>query len=197
MIETNINNNIETNNHLKYLFKFNTILITIVAIIFIIYALKLGIFEDKNILVNQINNYGILGPLIFIIFQILQVIVPIIPGGISNLAGVLAFGPIQGFLYNYIGLVIGSCLAYYISKKYGITIIQKIFKRSTINKYLKYINHSFKTIFLICIILPGFPDDLLCYIAGISSLKFKSFLFIILIGKPISLLVYSLFINLL
>lgn len=196
MVETDIKN-IE-NNHLKYLFKFNVILITIVAIVFIVYALKLGIFEDKTILVNYIANYGLWGPLIFVILQILQVIIPIIPGGISCLAGVLAFGPIQGFIYNYIGLIIGSIVVYYISRKYGISIIKKLFKSDTINKYLKYINNNtFKKIFLIGIIMPGFPDDLLCYIAGISYINFKSFLSIVLLGKTISLFMYSLFMNLL
>ena len=196
MVDANINN-IE-NNHLKYLFKFNATLITIVAIVFIICALKLGIFEDKNLLINYIDNYGIWAPLIFIILQIFQVVVPIIPGGISCLAGVLAFGPILGFIYNYIGLVIGSILVYYISRKYGISIIKKLFKSNTINKYLRYINNNnFKKIFFIGIIMPFFPDDLLCYISGISNISFKSFLSIILIGKPIALLMYSLFMNIL
>lgn len=192
MIETNM---IESNNILKNLFKFITIIITIFSIIFIIYSLKLGIFEDKNIMVNYIKNLGIIAPIIFIILQIIQVIIPIIPGSISSLAGVLAFGPIQGFIYNYIGLVIGSCIVYYLAKNYGVSLIRKIFKENTINKYLGYINSNFKKIFFICITLPWFPDDLLCYIAGISNISFKSFIFIILIGRPISLLFTSLFIT--
>lgn len=192
MVESNRN---ET--HLKYLFRFNATLITIVAIVFIIYALNLGVFDDKELLINYIDSYGIWAPIIFINMQIFQVVVPIIPGGISNLVGVLAFGPVLGFIYNYIGAVVGSCIVYYISRKYGITIINKLFKESTIKKYLKYINNNFKKIFFIAIILPFFPDDLLCYISGISSINFKSFITIILIGKPISLLIYSLFINLL
>jgi uncharacterized membrane protein YfhO len=58
-------------------------------------------------------------------------------------------------------------------------------------------NKNFIIIFLSIIIFPGLPDDLLCYIAGISKMKFQTFLLIILIGKPISLLMYSIFINIL
>ena len=197
MIETNINETVAP-NYKKYLFKITTLIITLVLIIFIIYAINLGLFNDKTILVNYINDIGPIAPIIFVILQLLQVIVPIIPGGISCLVGVLAFGPVLGFIYNYIGLVTGSCLVYFIAKKYGLDIIKKIFKEETINKYLNYINNNkFKKVFFISIILPGFPDDLLCYIAGISQITFKKFITIILIGKPISLLVYSLFINLL
>lgn len=197
MIETNINET-EENNYLKYLFKFIIIIITMMTIIFMIYALKLGLFEDKMLLVNYIKRVGILAPIIFLLLQLFQVIVPIIPGGISNLAGVLAFGPILGFIYNYIGLVAGSCIVYHLSKKYGINLVRKFFQEETINKYLKYTRtNNFKTIFFISILLPGLPDDLLCYIAGLSSMKFKTFISIILIGKPISLFMYSLFMNLL
>lgn len=197
MIEANVNDSIEI-NYIKYFFKFIASLITIVAVVFVVYALKLGLFDDKTILVNYIKSVGIWAPIIFIILQIFQVIIPVIPGGISCLAGVLAFGPVLGFIYNFIGLMIGSCMAYYISKRYGVTLIRKIFKEETINKYLGYINNnSFKKIFFVGIILPIFPDDLLCYIAGVSTINFKSFISINLVGKIVSLLGYSLFMNLL
>ena len=197
MIEVNVNDSIG-NNFIKYILKFIAFFITIMAIAFVFYALKLGIFEDKNILVDYIKSVGILAPIIFIILQIFQVIIPIIPGGVSCLAGVLAFGPTLGFIYNFVGLMIGSNIVYYISKRYGINLIKKIFKENTINKYLTYINNNkFKKIFLIGIILPFFPDDLLCYIAGISTISFKEFISINFTGKIISLIGYSWILNLL
>lgn len=196
MTETNIT---ETNqNFLKIIFKIFTIILTLITISFIAYAFNLGLFKDENILINYIKKSSILAPVIFIVLQLLQVIIPILPGGLSSFVGVILFGPFLGFIYNYVSLSIGSCIAFYLSKKYGIKLIKKLFKEQTITKYTKYLeNNNFKKIFLISIILPGFPDDLLCYIAGISNMKFKTFLTIIIIGKPISLLIYSLFINIL
>lgn len=192
MIETK--SNTQTTNFIKYL----TITITISIIIFIIYAFKLGIFQNKNILINYIKETGIIAPIIFIIFQILQVIIPIFPGGVSCLVGVLLFGPFLGFIYNYISIIIGSSIAFHLSKKYGLNLIKRFFKENTINKYLKYLhNNKFKKILFINILLPGLPDDLLCYIAGLSTISFKTFLIIILLGKPISLLFYSIFIDIL
>lgn len=195
MIDANINEK-ENINWSKYLTRIITFIIMLVIIIFVIQALKLGLFDSKRLLIDYIEQYGIWAPLIFIILQIFQVIIPIIPGGASCLAGVLAFGPLKGFIYNYIGLVIGSVIVYHLAKRYGLNLIRKIFKENTINKYLTWFNtKNYLKLFFIAIILPGFPDDLLCYIAGISNIRFKNFLLIILIGKPISLLTYSLFIN--
>lgn len=181
-------------NELKNLFKLSTILATIIILLFIIYGLKLGIFQNKIVLVNYIKKFGIIGPIFFLCFQIFQVIFPVIPGGASCLAGVLAFGPVRGFIYNYLGLVIGSIIAFNLSRKYGIKIINNFFKEETIEKYLKYIkDNKFNKIFFLGIFLPGLPDDLLCYIAGMSKINFKKFLTIILLGKPLTLLTYSFF----
>ena len=181
-------------NTTKVFIKSLTTLITATLLIFIIYALKLGLFEDKTLLISYIKKFGITAPIIFILFQIFQVLIPIIPGGATSLTGVLMFGSLNGFIYNYIGLVLGSIIVFNISKKYGSKIIEKFFPKETIEKYLTYIkNNNFEKIFFLGILFPGFPDDLLCYIAGISKIKFQKFITIILIGKSLSLLTYSIF----
>lgn len=184
--------------NLKIIFNLVTLFMTLLIIVFIIYGMKLGIFEDKMIMVNYIKQYGFFGPFIFILIQIFQVVFPIVPGGASCLAGVLAFGPVWGFIYNYVGLVIGSTCAYLLARRYGLKLIKKLFKKETIEKYIGYIkNKQFTKIFFWGILLPGLPDDLLCYIAGISEMNFKTFIFIIIIGKPLALILYSVFVRLL
>ena len=183
---------------LNKIFKVVTIVITIFIIVFIIYALKEGILSDKEKLIAYIKLFGILAPIFFIILQAVQVVFPVIPGGASCLAGVLAFGPIPGFIYNYIGLVIGSIIAFYLARTYGLMLLEKIFKKDTLNKYLAYINKGiFTKIFFLGILVPGAPDDLLCYVAGISQIRFKLFFIIILLAKPFTLILYSLFVYLL
>ena len=178
------NNN---NSKLKILFSVITIIMTILICIFIIYALKVGVFESPEKLVKYIKGYGVMAPIIFIFIQIIQVVLPVIPGGASCLAG---------FIYNYIGLCIGSVIAFLLSRKYGIKLVLKLFKEETVNKYVSYIkNKKFEKIFFWGIFLPGAPDDLLCYVAGVSNISFKKFLVIIILGKPLALYLYSLFIN--
>ena len=77
-------------------------------------------------------------------------------------------------------------------------IVQAFFEQKTIDKYLAYVRtNTFKWIFFWGILVPGLPDDLLCYIAGLSNMRFRTFIWIILVGKPLSLLGYSIFVNLL
>lgn len=187
----------KNSNNLKMVFKIVTIIVTILLVMFVIYGLKIGIFQDKEILINYIKRFGIFAPLFFIAFQAFQVIFPVIPGGASCLAGVLAFGSVFGFIYNYIGLVLGSICAFYLSKNYGKSLVLKLFKKETVDKYIGYINtNQFNKLFFLGIFLPGLPDDLLCYVAGLSKMSYRMFIVIILLGKPLALIMYSVFIEL-
>ena len=182
---------------LKRIMTITTVIITIFLVAFIIYAVKMNLLTSPEVLVDRIKKYGIIGPIIFLLLQIVQVVFPVIPGGASCLVGPLAFGPIEGFIYNYLGLTLGSVVAYMLSRNFGLPLIKKLFKEETINKYLKYIRtKKFEAIFFWGILLPGAPDDLLCYISGISNLTFRKFLIIILVGKPLTLILYSLFVKL-
>ena len=97
-----------------------------------------------------------------------------------------------GFIYNYVGLVLGSICSFLLSRKFGMSIINKLFKEKDIKKALDKINNSkYDLIFFLIILLPGLPDDLFCYISGITKMSLKKFTLIILICKPLTLLVYS------
>ncbi len=187
----------ENDTALKKIMTIITIIVTILLVAFIIYALKMNLLNDSDLLLERIKSYGLIAPLIFLLIQIVQVVFPVIPGGASCLVGVLAFGPIEGFIYNYVGLTLGSIVSFFLSRNFGLPLINKLFKKETVDKYLGYVRtKKFEKIFFLGIFLPGAPDDLLCYIAGISGLTFFRFLFIILIGKPFTLIFYSLFTNL-
>lgn len=168
-------------------------IIGIVAVIFFVYfAVKERWFLDNEILLTKIKSFGLLVPLCFILIQMVQVVLPVIPGGASCLVGVMAFGAVGGFIYNYVGLVLGSICSFLLSRKFGMSIINKLFKEKDIKKALDKINNSkYDLIFFLIILLPGLPDDLFCYISGITKMSLKKFTLIILIGKPLTLLVYS------
>ena len=46
--------------------------------------------------------------------------------------------------------------------------------------------------FAVCIFLPFAPDDLLCYLAGLTRMSYRKFMLIILLGKPFGVTMYSL-----
>ena len=159
-----------------------------------ILAWRAGLFHDQQALEDFLNRTGMWAPLVFTLIQIVQVVIPIIPGGVSLLAGVLIFGPGWGFLYNYIGIVIGSMILFYLSRWYGRPWIRGMVSEKTFQKYVGWLDRgkAFPRLFAAAIFFPMAPDDFLCMLAGISGMSFRRFSLIILLGKPASIFLYSL-----
>ena len=152
-----------------------------------------GAFSSVEALQAWMDSYGIWAPIIFILLQAVQVIIPIIPGGVTLLGGVILFGPWWGFVYNYIGIIAGSFAVFAISRSYGKPLMYRLFKRETIEKYENWTsNHGrFTKLFAIAIFIPGAPDGLICYLAGTTEMTWKVYSLIILIAKPASIALYS------
>lgn len=113
----------------KNFFQGVTIMMTMLLMLFILYGVKLGLLQDKQILVDYMKTFGIGAPLFFIFLQMVQVVFPVIPGGASCFSGVLAFGPVLGFVYNYVGLVLGSLVAFSLSRRYGLKLVRTFLKK--------------------------------------------------------------------
>ena len=62
-------------------------------------------------------------------------VIPILPGGVSCLAGVLIFGPWCGFLYNYLGICAGSMLAFLIARHFGRPLLGRIVPPGQLERY--------------------------------------------------------------
>ncbi|MGC6767972.1 TVP38/TMEM64 family protein [Enterococcus sp. LJL51] len=166
----------------------------IATIIVTIYFLKLGVFQDTNALRGLVGDSVILGPVIFMLIQIIQVVIPVIPGGISCAAGVLIFGPVAGFIYNYVGIAIGSVIIFILSQKYGKPLILSLISDKTYNKYIGWLDNEkrFERLFAFAIFFPVAPDDALCLMAGLTKMSLRKFTMIIIFAKPFSIAVYSL-----
>lgn len=66
-------------------------------------------------------------------------VLPISPGGISCAFGVLILGSIQGFIYNYVGICIGSIAAFLIARQYGLNYVTKMSNKKNSNKYIEWL----------------------------------------------------------
>ncbi len=158
-----------------------------------VYAYQIGLFSSLESLQAFVIQAGLLAPIIFILLQIVQVVIPIVPGGLTCVAGVLLFGPSLGFLYNYVSICAGSLLVFAISRAYGCSILHMLFPRKMIEKYHQWTaeKNRFSKLFTYAIVFPVAPDDFLCYLAGTTTMSFRRFTTIILLGKPLPIFIYG------
>lgn len=158
-----------------------------------IYWSRLGLFNNTTALQAYLGHSVLIGPLIFITIQIIQVVIPVIPGGISTAAGVLVFGPLWGFIYNYVGIAIGSIFNFLLARQFGKSFILHVINEKTYDKYIGTITEkkNFARFFALAIFLPVAPDDVLCLMAGLTEMSLKKFTWIIILCKPASIAAYS------
>ncbi|MCH4889585.1 TVP38/TMEM64 family protein [Acidaminobacter sp. JC074] len=170
-----------------------TILGMILSLLFLIYGYNQGLFTSQDKLNAFLNGFGYFSVVVFILFQAIQVVIPILPGSLGCLVGVIFYGPVYGFAYNYIGISIGSIVAFYLARRYGTSFVKSITKPKDYDKYSKWMNSlkNFDKWFALLIFSPIAPDDLLCYLAGLTRIQTKKFVTIILMFKPFSILAYS------
>ncbi|MBO3130449.1 TVP38/TMEM64 family protein [Dermatophilus congolensis] len=159
---------------------------------FVIYGFLTGIFHSVPALRDFLDRLGILAPLGYIGLCIAQAIFPILPGGITVIAAPVLFGAVKGSIYAYLGTVIGSIGAFLIGRQLGMDVLRARFSPKTLDKYLGWLTHPHYTrYFAIAIAMPVAPDDFLCYLSGLTTMRLRTFSLIIILLKPWSILAYS------
>lgn len=141
------------------------------------------LLSNRDELVRVMQDLGPLAPLLYIVLQVVQVVVAPIPGQIVGGVGGFLFGH-WGILWTTIGSFIGFWLVFLIARKFGRPLLEKIFKKALIDKFDFIINAKGAALIIFAIfLLPGFPDDLVCYLAGLTKLSIKKLMLISILGR--------------
>lgn len=167
----------------------------ICVIIVILLVMSIAFKEEINSVEAfqaYIDKFGVFAPIALIAFQAFQVVVPMFPGQFGYAVGTIAFGVHAGFWCNYIGICLGSFIAYVLARKYGVSLVLAFFPEKQYNKWQRKIakSRSYDWLFFIATLLPMFPDDLLCYFSGLMKMNMKKYILILIVGKPWCILAY-------
>ena len=131
-----------------------------------------------------VDSHGIFGPILYVFFVLIQVVVALIPGEVFEIVGGYAFGTWEGTFLCLLGSTLGSMVVFFLVRRFGVKLVQVFFPLEKLNA-LHFLKKSPKRIFLFLIIfmIPGTPKDLLCYYAGLTDIKFTTFLLIAFFGR--------------
>ncbi len=166
----------------------------LLCVILALWGWRTGILTSQERMAALVSSCGAAGAALFVLFQAVQVVVPVLPGGLGCLAGVLLFGAVRGFLFNYVGICIGSLAAFAVARSCGKPLLSMLFSEKLIQKYSRWAEERdrFARLFAWAIFLPVAPDDFLCYLAGTTEMSWRRYTAIILLCKPFAIALYSL-----
>lgn len=141
-----------------------------------------SLFSDRDRLINAVRSLGIFGPLLYMILQIVQSVVAPIPGNIVGGIGGFLFGW-WGVLWTLIGSTIGAGIIFYVSRRFGRTFVEKFVKKDALNKFDFVFGRRATLILFLIYLIPGLPDDVICYIAGLTDVPIKRLIALWVIGR--------------
>lgn len=167
-------------------------LVLLTTLIIIFWQPLTNLFSSPDKIKSFVLDFGILAPIIFILIIALQVLFAPIPGQVAGLAGGYIFGGFFGLIYSMIGLIIGSFIAFYLARKLGRPFVEKVVNKKTLNKFDKIIKQKGLPVLFLIYLLPSLPDDLICYIAGLTNIKIKNLILVSAIGRLPGFIVLSL-----
>jgi uncharacterized membrane protein YdjX (TVP38/TMEM64 family) len=129
--------------------------------------------------------------LVFILIQMIQVIIVIIPVDLVNICSGFVFGMPLGFFLSYLGLMLGSVIVFFISRLFGYDFVCRLISTEKIEKISGMLNSSKGTVglFIVCCI-PLIPKDILMYVAGLTPVKASRIFLIYGISRVPSTLIW-------
>ena len=174
-------------------------LILMTAALAVLYVMQITGLWDKIDSVEDLRNYvsgfGGYAVFIFIAIQFLQVVVLPIPGFITVSVGVLLFGAFKGSVYSVIGIVSASIVAFFIGRVFGYKVAGWLVGKENLDKGLELVKGKDKVILTFMFLFPFFPDDVLCFVAGLSSMSVPYYIVMITITRIINIVVSAYSVN--
>jgi len=151
-----------------------------------------AIFGGENgaeVFTEIVDRNPVMGRLIYVGIQILQVFIAFIPGEAVEIAGGLAFGAWEGLALSLLGVAIGSSVIFCLSKTLGLKFVELFVSKEQLNN-LAIIRSDTRLNALVFLIffIPGTPKDAMTYLVGTTRMKLHTFLLISLFARIPSVL---------
>lgn len=168
--------------------------------------------ENTDAAARYVLSYGAAAPIFFIGLQVCQVVVLPIPGQVVGIVAGYIFGWKLGVTYTMIGLTLGMIIVFTLSRKLGRSFVEKLngpeamqdletlFASRDGNTGGGFYQKSAQTLrsnalltFFLFMLLPGLPDNLACFVAGLTKIPVRYLLLAALVGRFPAALTLALF----
>lgn len=140
---------------------------------------------------GYIERFSPYSQLVFFLIQLASVILAPIPSNLSAVAGGILFGIWQAFLLTILAVFLGSAVVFLLARRLGRSFTEQFISERASGKYMELIKTKRDTFLGLALLLPFFPDDLLCILAGLTDISFRRYMIIVVLTRPWGLLVAS------
>lgn len=170
---------------MKKLWKILLIVSIVAAVGFGAYFLMKALGLDNLEGLRQVIDNSFWGVFVFSLILIAQVI--FLPAGtlaFTASAVVLFESPVKAWLICWLSLAVGSWIMFWLGRIFGSKILKWIVGSEKAEKYATYLGKA-KFVLPLILLVPVFPDDIVCLGAGLSNVNPFYFMTVIFLTRGI------------
>ncbi len=138
---------------------------------------------------TYVDRFGIWAYLIYWIVQFMAVVFVPIPGNVITVAGGALFGFWMSTVLSLTANFAASFLMFGLVRLMGQSFVRSFMGKHKTSRYFELFTRKRDSFLFLTILLPFFPDDLICMLAGLTEIPFRKFALILFAAKPWGLII--------
>lgn len=160
------------------------VLIAVAVVAWLLWRYQLWrIFTNREALEAWIISLGAWGPVVIVVAEFLQVLLAPVPGQVVGIAAGYLYGAFWGTVLAMTGLVLGTLVAVWLARLFGRPLVERVVGEEMLQRLDGYVERSGSLALLLIYLIPFLPDDLICFVAGLTSLSLGRILLLAFIGR--------------
>jgi len=154
-------------------------------------AMAVLVSGDGEAIGNYLHGYGIWAPVVSILLMVLQAVAAPVPAIFIAFANGLTFGVFWGGLLTVAGQTIAAVVCFAIARALGRDLVESLASRYGLETADRWFTRwGARGIFLLRL-LPGISFDVISYAAGLTGMRFASFVFATALGVAPQAFLYA------
>jgi len=142
-----------------------------------------GLFTDRSWVMALVRDAGAWGPAALMGLTVAQIIAAPIPGQAVNLVAGYAFGFWWGALYSWLATLIGSTAALALARYAGRPLVVRLVSPHALDRLDRYAAGRGLGFFFLVFLIPFLPDDVACFLAGLTPLPLRALIAVVALGR--------------
>ena len=149
----------------------------------VLFRRQVAFLTDAEAARAYVRSFGVWAPLALILLQALQIVLAPVPGQVLAAVAGYLFGPWWGTLYNMIGITIGSTAAFWLSRRFGRTYVERMVDDDALATFDTFVERRGLLTLFVLFLIPGLPDDALCFVGGLTSIPLRKLVLVAIVGR--------------
>lgn len=146
---------------------------------------------DFTVVKEFVASYGSLAAVVSFLLMVLTALAAPLPAFLITFANANLFGWWKGAILSWSSAMAAAALCFWIAKILGRDVVIKLTSKAGVEQIDTYFEKYGKNTILICRLLPFVSFDIVSYVAGLTSISFKSFFIATGIGQLPATIIYS------